>query len=276
MIFAPRSCPSRPGFAITTRILLRHRRGSIWSVKLTVVGCSPGLAEPGRRAVRLPARGPGAGSCSTAARACSPKLREREAAGRRSTRSRSRTGTSTTGATSCPGSGARCSASARSIEHAGALGAARTGASSSARFGGRLGQPDDVRGRVRACTSTPTASRSTAAGLRGHRPPRPALPAARVRLPRLGERDASSATPATPARATGSPRSRATPTSSSARRRCSRRTRRRAARPPRGRGGGRRLRGRRARSGCCSRTGRTSGRSTSDFELAHDGLEIEI
>ena len=32
----------------------------------------------------------------------------------------------------------------------------------------------------------------------------------------------------------------------------------------------------RARSGCCSRTGRSSGRSRRTLELAHDGLEIEI
>src|SRR3954465_8887707 len=47
MIFAPRSCPSRPGFATTTRILpaptIRQYRG----VKLTVVGCSPAWPNPG-------------------------------------------------------------------------------------------------------------------------------------------------------------------------------------------------------------------------------------
>src|ERR1041385_8932335 len=46
MIFAPRSCPSRPGFAMTTRIFpatIRQYRG----VKLTVVGCSPAWPNPG-------------------------------------------------------------------------------------------------------------------------------------------------------------------------------------------------------------------------------------
>ena len=45
MIFAPRSCPSRPTFAITTRILpatVRQYR----NVKLTVVGCSPAWPNP--------------------------------------------------------------------------------------------------------------------------------------------------------------------------------------------------------------------------------------
>src|ERR1051325_6825217 len=46
MIFAPRSCPSRPGFAITTRIL-RSIGGQYRSVKLTVVGCSPAWPNPG-------------------------------------------------------------------------------------------------------------------------------------------------------------------------------------------------------------------------------------
>src|SRR4051794_9255085 len=45
MIFAPRSWPSRPGFAITTRIFptIREYR----DVKLTVVGCSPAWPNPG-------------------------------------------------------------------------------------------------------------------------------------------------------------------------------------------------------------------------------------
>src|SRR4051812_32080811 len=47
MILAPRSWPSRPGFATTTRILpaptMRQYRG----VKLTVVGCSPAWPNPG-------------------------------------------------------------------------------------------------------------------------------------------------------------------------------------------------------------------------------------
>src|SRR6186997_731945 len=46
MIFAPRSCPSRPGFAITTLILSPTGR-QYRSVKLTVVGCSPAWPNPG-------------------------------------------------------------------------------------------------------------------------------------------------------------------------------------------------------------------------------------
>src|SRR4051795_3733125 len=47
MIFAPRSWPSRPGFAITTRILGGATIGQYMPVKLTVVGCSPAWPNPG-------------------------------------------------------------------------------------------------------------------------------------------------------------------------------------------------------------------------------------
>src|ERR1044072_3883312 len=46
MIFAPRSCPSRPALAMTTRIFLAiacEYRG----VRLTVIGCSPAWPNPG-------------------------------------------------------------------------------------------------------------------------------------------------------------------------------------------------------------------------------------
>src|SRR6058998_2298128 len=50
MIFAPRSCPSRPGFAITTRIL-RATGGKVYGddagLKLVVAGCSPAWPNPG-------------------------------------------------------------------------------------------------------------------------------------------------------------------------------------------------------------------------------------
>jgi ribonuclease BN (tRNA processing enzyme) len=50
MIFAPRSCPSRPGFAITTRIL-RATGGKVYGddagMKLVVAGCSPAWPNPG-------------------------------------------------------------------------------------------------------------------------------------------------------------------------------------------------------------------------------------
>src|SRR3982751_712188 len=46
MIFAPRSWPSRPGFAITTRIF-RATVGQYRNVRLSVVGCSPAWPNPG-------------------------------------------------------------------------------------------------------------------------------------------------------------------------------------------------------------------------------------
>jgi ribonuclease BN (tRNA processing enzyme) len=46
MIFAPRSWPSRPGFAITT-LILAATVGQYRNVKLTVVGCSPAWPNPG-------------------------------------------------------------------------------------------------------------------------------------------------------------------------------------------------------------------------------------
>src|SRR5215210_1769705 len=46
MIFAPRSWPSRPGFAMTT-LILPATVGQYRNVKLTVVGCSPAWPNPG-------------------------------------------------------------------------------------------------------------------------------------------------------------------------------------------------------------------------------------
>ena len=46
MIFAPRSCPSRPGFATTT-LIFPATVGQYRNVKLTVVGCSPAWPNPG-------------------------------------------------------------------------------------------------------------------------------------------------------------------------------------------------------------------------------------
>src|SRR3954468_3323787 len=46
MIFAPRSWPSRPGFAMTTRIF-RSISGEYMDVRLTVVGSSPAWPNPG-------------------------------------------------------------------------------------------------------------------------------------------------------------------------------------------------------------------------------------
>lgn len=45
MILAPRSCPSRPGFAITTRIGRTNRQYT--AVRVTVIGCSPAWPNPG-------------------------------------------------------------------------------------------------------------------------------------------------------------------------------------------------------------------------------------
>src|SRR4051794_34770237 len=47
MIFAPRSCPSRPGFAITT-LIFRATVDQYRNVRLTVVGCSPAWPNPGQ------------------------------------------------------------------------------------------------------------------------------------------------------------------------------------------------------------------------------------
>src|SRR6187200_1192643 len=55
MIFAPRSWPSRPGFAMTTRIgpgTSAEYRGAPDRHRLL-----PGMAEPGERALRVHARG---------------------------------------------------------------------------------------------------------------------------------------------------------------------------------------------------------------------------
>jgi ribonuclease BN (tRNA processing enzyme) len=46
MIFAPRSCPSRPGLAITTRIF-PATFSEYMRVQVTVVGCSPAWPNPG-------------------------------------------------------------------------------------------------------------------------------------------------------------------------------------------------------------------------------------
>src|ERR687892_2686164 len=58
MILAPRSCPSRPGFAITTRIF-PATVSQYMSVKLTVVGCSPAWPNPGGAQSGYLVEGPG-------------------------------------------------------------------------------------------------------------------------------------------------------------------------------------------------------------------------
>src|SRR3954464_5073384 len=47
MIFAPRSCPPRPGFAITT-LIFRATVDQYRNVRLTVVGSSPAWPNPGQ------------------------------------------------------------------------------------------------------------------------------------------------------------------------------------------------------------------------------------
>src|SRR6187551_3753268 len=76
MIFAPRSCPSRPALAMTTRIFLAIAC-EYMGVRLTVIGCSPAWPNPGGAQSGYLLDGPG-----TLLLDCGPgvlaKLRERE------------------------------------------------------------------------------------------------------------------------------------------------------------------------------------------------------
>ena len=187
MIFAPRSCPSRPGFAMTTRILPRHRRLQYMSVQLTVVGCSPAWPNPGGAQSGLPA---------SRARAAAARLRPgraRAAARARGLAARGRNrdhalAPRPLGRPRARGSGARRSGSAKESA-ARALGAARRARAARA-IGERLGRPEMFERGVR-----PARVRGGRAvrgrGLRADAAPGPPLHAARLRLPRLGERDAS-------------------------------------------------------------------------------------
>src|SRR5215813_8844695 len=58
MIFAPRSWPSRPGFAMTTRIFAATMR-QYRNVKLKVVGSSPAWPNPGGAQSGYLIEGPG-------------------------------------------------------------------------------------------------------------------------------------------------------------------------------------------------------------------------
>ena len=153
-------------------------------MKLTVVGCSPGLAEPRRRAVRLPAGGAGPPAARLrAGRARAAALERRRTAGREVDAIAITHSTSTTGATSCPGSGERCSASARTSS------SPSSGSRRRARGAGRVRRAVRDPGHVRAaCSSrwsTRRASSSTAAGLEVVADTAAALHGADVRLPRL-------------------------------------------------------------------------------------------
>ena len=249
------------GFCDHDTDLARPRAGQVYEREIDGRGLLPGLAEPWRRAVGLPARGRPGGCSSTAGPGVlAPAARARDA-GPTSTRSRSPTGTSTTGATSSRGSGAGCSAPGDRRAEARALGAARglgdaggdrRPAGQQQMFEERFRPPrvrrrralrgGRLRGHARCACSTTSCSRSASAPRRTGR---------------------CSPTRATRARATASPElargrrpvrlrgdaARAEPDG-------------RHARPPRRRRRRSRRSRRRAPSGSCSPTGRTSGRST--------------
>ena len=186
MIFAPRSCPSRPGFAITTRIVpgtSADYRGASDRHRLVA-----GVAEPGERAFRLhaPGRREPRPTRLRAGRPRSPSASTRN--GRTSTRSRSPTSTSTTGAISCRGCGARFYlASRRPVSQPGAVGPARWARELLAALGERLGFPDmfertfrPLRVRARHAVRNWKLVRHADTGS--------SLPARDVRVPRSGER----------------------------------------------------------------------------------------
>ena len=275
MIFAPRSCPSRPGLAITTRIL--------WAIGAAVYGGAPdrrglhpGVAEPRRRPVRATSSRAPAACSSTAARASSPSCACARAAGRRSTRSSSRTGTSTTGATSSPGCGAACSGSGRTSRRP-ELWVPPGGIDLLAMFGEQFGTPTMFcehvrRSRVRRGRAVRDRGRTDADARSGSRTTR-----SDVRLPGHGRRADARVLGRLGAERRarrGRPR---TPTSSSARRRSSTSDAdAAAARTPLGGRGGRRLQrlGRHAPAAHAPAAG--ARRSPTGLELAHDGLELEL
>src|SRR3954452_22388154 len=83
MILAPRSCPSRPGFAITTRIFWATVP-QVYEREVDRSRLLAGVAEPGRRAVGLPRRGPRpAAARLRSRRARATPQRHRLAGGRR-------------------------------------------------------------------------------------------------------------------------------------------------------------------------------------------------
>src|SRR3954454_16440241 len=59
MILAPRSWPSSPGFATTTRIFPTATISEYTAVKLTIVGCSPAWPNPGGAQSGYLVEGPG-------------------------------------------------------------------------------------------------------------------------------------------------------------------------------------------------------------------------
>ena len=160
------------------------------------------LAEPRRCPFRLPRR---AALSDGLLVDCGPGVLSHgcgsETAGRTSTRSRSPTSISTTGATSCRGSGARCTAPAASRStsdpSSGCTPEDGTCWSSSVSASGS-GTCSTGCSRSR---STSPRQPFTAAGFRDRPRPAAALHARDVRLPDLGRRLRRSPTPATAARA---------------------------------------------------------------------------
>src|SRR3990170_3858182 len=82
IIFAPLSWPSRPGFAITTRIF-RRPTPSVYERATHGHRLLPRLAEPRQRPVRLPPRGPGGSPPRRRPRRPRPPARARARGGRR-------------------------------------------------------------------------------------------------------------------------------------------------------------------------------------------------
>ena len=211
--------PVETGLCYDDANLAGHRH-EYMSVKLTVVGCSPAWPNPGGAQSGYLLEGPGRllldcgpGVLGEAARARGLATGRRDRDHALAPRPLGRPRPLGLGLDARPRRGRRA---------AGALGPAR--GPRAALLDRRPARPArDVRGGVPTCTSTPTASPSTAAGFEvtAHRVV--ALRAARVRLPRLRERDGRRLL-----RRLGPERQprrdRARPTCSSARRRCSRRT----------------------------------------------------
>ena len=80
MILAPRSCPSRPGLAITTLIGRTNRQYT--AVRVTVIGCSPAWPDPGGAHSGYLVDDPAAGNTTGILLDCGPgvlaRLRERD------------------------------------------------------------------------------------------------------------------------------------------------------------------------------------------------------
>jgi hypothetical protein len=192
----PPVVPVETGFRYDDTNLAGHR-DEYMSVKLTVVGCSPALAEPRRRAVRLPARGPGAaaarlrpGRAGEAARARGLAAGGRDRDHALAPRSLGRPRPGVWGTTVGPGAGGERPE----------LWVPPEGRELLCSIGGRLGQPEMFEEAFRPARVR--RRRAFEAAASRSRPPRPALPAARVRLPRLARTEPWSAIRATRARAT--------------------------------------------------------------------------